>query len=613
MYRIQCECGKPLNVAFGDFNKVGRCPWCSRVFTIPAPVALTTGKLRCQCGLVMDYEYQDAGLLCECRQCKAILKIPGGTADSMSSELDREIAAKRAVAEAFRIRQHKSSSPPLNPVFESLGEFHHTRRPIVLDDYERFGIERMIAGIALLLIACVTFSVIAMWAQGMLSIPNQWLPQQLSSMEVEQTAPTQFPEDEQKVIPTAPLEQPRIQPEVIETPSRWVHIGEIPPSISPSRPAGIGTSFDSTLLSDSELESLANQIVGAVNANNSRDLTELMAPEVIGNYLFQHAELPPEQRFQLGAEAIALYANHPRISEQLPDAQAFPAIRMGQSMVPMIRVCNNSRQGSGKLTMGPSQLTNRPTLTPSPEMKRATEELVKEYDRLRQALDAKLPSRFGGRTMVESSGTINFQRTPLNDLLDHPAVYFAVIATRSRSGRPVLLDLACVNYDLCLLDATWNAIDRDKRKKSFQCSRPQKQTEKYFNAFRESVGETAVKDIFMINSAFDQIRTYEREAISISSYPEESRMADAGPEDCLNALEVLESLFPNDMHNFMLQCLTSRDAKFDKEARLLLDRLIEMKYSNVHFCDDWMNTCRRSGDAELASQIIDALKANCLR
>ena len=90
-------------------------------------------------------------------------------------------------------------------------------------------------------------------------------------------------------------------------------------------------------------------------------------------------------------------------------------------------------------------------------------------------------------------------------------------------------------------------------------------------------------------------------------------MADAGPEDCLDALEVLESLFPNDMHNFMLQCLTSRDARFEKEARLLLDRLIEMKYSNVHFYDDWMNTCRRSGDAELARQIIDALKANCQR
>ncbi len=90
-------------------------------------------------------------------------------------------------------------------------------------------------------------------------------------------------------------------------------------------------------------------------------------------------------------------------------------------------------------------------------------------------------------------------------------------------------------------------------------------------------------------------------------------MAEAGTEDCLDALEALESIFPNDMHNFMLQCLTSRDARFDKDARLLLDRLIEMKYSNVHFYDDWMNTCRRSSDVELAKLFVDALKANCLR
>lgn len=581
------------------------------MFTIPAPVELTTGKLRCQCGLVMDYDYQDAGLVCECIQCKATFKIPGGTADSMASELDRELITKRAEAYASKNLRHQSPSIPLSPVFESLVEFQPARRPIVIADYERFGFERMIAGIALLFMACVTLSVIAMWAQGLLDVPNRLLPQELSSSGGERIEPTAPPVEEQKVIPIPPPERPRVQPEANEIPGRWVHIGELPPSVSPSPPAGIGTSFASEPLTKNELESLANQIVIAVNANSSRDLTEQMDPEVLGNYLFQHAKISAEQRFQLGAEAIALFANHPRISEQLPDAQAFPAIRMGQSMVPLIRVCNNSRQGSGKLGMGPKQPTTLPA--PSAEMKRATAELVREYDRLRQALDAKLPSRFGVRSMVESSGTNNFQRTPWNDLLDHPAVYFAVIATRSRSGKPVLLDLACVNYDLCLFEATWNAIDRDKRKKSFQSSRPQKQTETYFKAFRESVGETVVRDIFTANSAFDQIRTYKREAISIASYPEESMMADAGPEDCLNALEALESLFPNDMHNFMLQCLTSRDARFDKEARLLLDRLVEMKYSNVHFYDDWMNHCVRTGDAELARQIIDGLKANCLR
>ena len=565
----------------------------------------------------MDYDYQDAGLLCQCVQCKATFKIPGGTADTMASELDRELITKRAEAYASKNLRHQSPSIPLSPVFESLGEFQPVRRPIVIADYERFGFERMIAGIALLFMACITVSVIALWAQGLLDVPDRLLsPQAISSVgertestpSLESTPP---PEEVQKAIPIPPPERPRIQPDAVETSGRWVHIGEIPPSVSPSRPAGIGTDFASEPLTKSELESLANQIVSAVNANSSRDLTEQMDPEALGNYLFQYAKIPAEQRFQFGAEAIALYANNPRVSEQLPDAQAFPIIRMGHSMVPLIRVCNNSRQGSGKLAMGPKQPTTLPA--PSAEMKRATAELVREYDRLRQALDAKLPSRFGVRTMVESGGTNNFQRTPLNDLLDHPAVYFAVIATRSRTGEPVLLDLVCVNYDLCLFDATWNAIDRDKRKKSFQSSRPQKQTEAYFKAFRESVGETAVQDIFTVNSAFDQIRTYKREASSIASYPEESKMADAGPEDCLNALEALESLFPNDMHNFMLQCLTSRDARFDKEARLLLDRLIEMKYSNVHFYDDWMNTCTRTGDAELARQIIDALKANCLR
>jgi hypothetical protein len=225
----------------------------------------------------------------------------------------------------------------------------------------------------------------------------------------------------------------------------------------------------------------------------------------------------------------------------------------------------------------------------------------------------QLPIRFRRIKFEERSKDLRFQRTPLNMLLDHPAMYFAVITTRNRAGKPVLLDLACINFDHCLLELTWNSIDENTQEKSFRCSRPPNQTEKYFKEFRESVGDKTMNDIFKSNFAFKQVRIAKNEVCVVTGYLEESQMPQPSADDCLDALEDLERLFPDDKHNVMLQYVTSRDAKFANEANQLFDRLVKLKYSNVTFFDEGIGPYRWIEDGGMAKKIVAALKSNCLR
>ena len=145
------------------------------------------------------------------------------------------------------------------------------------------------------------------------------------------------------------------------------------------------------------------------------------------------------------------------------------------------------------------------------------------------------------------------------------------------------------------------------------CNRPPNQTEKYFNAFRESVGDKTTNDIFKSNFAFKQVRITKNQVCVVTGFLEESKMTQPSPDDCLDALEDLERLFPNDTHNVMLQYIVSRDAKFAKEAGQLFDRLVKMNYRNISFYDDAIDPYRWIEDGGMAKKIVDALKANCLR
>jgi hypothetical protein len=615
MFRIQCECGKQLSVAYGQIHMQGRCPWCTRTFTIPAPASLTTGKLKCQCGLVLEYDYKDAGSLCQCSQCNVLFKIPGGTAESMSREMDRELELKKTQTKAS---EDQGESISQGQVLESLGEVHQSIKPTIRAEYESFGFGKLLVGVAVLFFTCVTLSAVWMWAQGKLKIPHVWVSDELGN-------DTKENEEEPKVANPVPNDAANVQAEkpppqrVGAKDIRWVNIGEMPPSVSPKPPERIGMPFTPTPLSDSEVQQLTHEIVTAINNNSSKELTGLMDAEMIGNYLFGHAKIASEKRFQLGSEALELYANHSRLSEQRPDAQAFPPIRLEQSSVPLLRVCNNSYQGlrTIDLKMGPTP-TRQPSSSVAPQFQRPIDELIEQYDQLRLAIHDKLPIRFRltntfGNRSQEWMDEYRFQRTPLNTLLDHPALYFAVITTRNRAGKPVLLDLACVNLDLCLLETTWNAIDEHQGKKSFDCSRPPNQTAKYILAFQESVGEKAVHDIFRANLAFGRFQIAKRDASVVGAFLEESKIPKPDSDDCLDALEDLERLFPNDTHNVMLQYLLSRDAKFTNEASQLFDRLVAMKFNSIAFYDECINHSRASNDVELARKTIDALKTNCIR
>ena len=612
MYKIQCECGKQLRVAFGQAKMHGRCPSCARTFIIPAPAELTTGRLKCRCGLVMEYDYKDAGSLCQCSQCNALFKIPGGMAESMSSELDRELQLKMTEAKKSG---DQVESIPQNPVFESLGDSQPSTQSPIRADYEAFGFGKLLAGVALLFLACVSLAALAMWAQGTLKLPNNWVLEELSV--------NGKPNEDARMVTESPLtnEKTPVRPEKLpqplnsDKPKRWVKIGEMPPSVSPIVPESIGKSFTPTPLTNIEVEQLANKIVAAMNNNSSEELTALMDAEVIGNYLFQHAKLPVETRFQLGSEALALYANHSRLSEQLPSAQAFPPIRIGESTIPLIRICNNAYQKPLSLepTIGLGQMGPGTPSVPAPKIKGAIGELVEEYDRIRLVIHNQLPIRFRRTAREEQWKDLQFQRTPLNKLLDYSALYFAVITTRNRAGKPVLLDLACVNQDLCLFETTWNSIDENTEKKSFDCSRPPNQTEKYFSAFRESVGDKTMNDIFKANFALRQVKLAKYEAGVATGFLEESKMPQPSTDDCLDALENLERLFPNDTHNIMLQYLTAHDAKLTNEARQLFKRLVEMKFSNISFYDFAIGPYGWYKDVEMARKTVDALKLNCLR
>lgn len=531
----------------------------------------------------------------------------------MSSELDRELKAKMAQAKDSNDRVEPKPTAPQNPVFESLGEFHPSTKPVVRADYESFGFGKLLIGVFLLFLVCVTFVALAVLAQVRIKLPSHLGRHERDVNEKQD-------EEEVQSTETLPKIAGAIQPEKSSTPFvkeeriRWVKIGEMPPSVSPAIPESINKPFTSTLVTESEAVQLADKVVAAVNNNSSKDLVALMDAEVMGNYLFQHADLTAEKRFQLGSETLELYGNHSRLSEQLPDAQAFPPIQMNQSAVPLIRVSSNaygSPYDSPAIGIGPTVPGTSPS--PGPSTPRASNVWIKEYDRIRKEIHDQLPIRFRRTTSEDRFQDIRFQRTPLNMLLDHPAMYFAVITTRNRTGKPVLLDLACVNKDHCLLEATWNSIDENTEKKSFSCSRPSNQSEKYFQAFRESVGEKTTNDIFKSNFAFKQARITRNQVCIVTGYLEESKLVEPSPDDCLDALEDLERLFPNDTNHVMLQYVVSREAKFAKEARQLFDRLVEMKYRNITFYDDGIYPYRWMEDEGMAKKIVDAVKANCLR
>ena len=527
----------------------------------------------------------------------------------MSSELDRELKAKMAQAKNSSERVELKPTAPQNPVFESLGEFHQTTKPVVRADYESFGFGKLLIGVFLLFLVCVSFVALAVLAQVRIKLPSHLGRHERGANELE----AEDAEADEPATETSTKIASTIQPEkspmpfVPEERIRWVRIGEMPPSVSPAIPESIRKLFTSTAVTESEAVQLADKVVAAVNNNSSKDLVALMDAEVMGNYLFQHADLTAEKRFQLGSETLELYGNHSRLSEQLPDAQAFPPIQMNQSAVPLIRVSSNAYGSPYDFGIGPTVAGT------SPSPPRTSNEWIKEYDRIRKEIHDQLPIRFRRTTSEDRFQDIRFQRTPLNMLLDHPAMYFAVITTRNRAGKPVLLDLACVNKDHCLLETTWNSIDENTQKKSFSCSRPPNQSEKYFQAFRESVGEKTTNDIFKSNFAFKQARITRNQVCIVTGYLEESKLVEPSPDDCLDALEDLERLFPNDTNNVMLQYVVSREAKFAKEARQLFDRLVEMKYRNITFYDNGIYPYRWMEDEGMAKKIVDAVKANCLR
>ena len=540
----------------------------------------------------------------------------------MSSELDRELKAKRAQAKSSNERVEPKPTAPQNPVFESLGEFQPSAKPVIRADYESFGFGKLLIGVLVLFLVCASLTALAVMAQVKLKLPNHLGSHELGANgkpgeEEAQAAEPALAEASTKMASgTHPEKSPN--PFVQEVRIRLVRIGEMPPSVSPAVPESIGKPFTSTPITESEAVLLADKVVAAVNNNSSKDLVALMDAEVMGNYLFEHADLTAEKRFQLGSETLELFGNHSRLSEQLPDAQAFPPIQMGQSTVPLIRVSSNAYGAPFSVDafgFGPMVATTSPSpgLGPGPGFPRASNESIKEYERIRKEVHNQQPIRFRPTTNEERWRELRFQRTPLNMLLDHPAMYFAVIATRNRAGKPVLLDLACINKDTCLLEATWNSIDENTEKKSFSCSRPPNQTEKYFNAFRESVGDKTTNDIFKSNFAFKQVRITKNQVCVVTGFLEESKMTQPSPDDCLDALEDLERLFPNDTHNVMLQYIVSRDAKFAKEAGQLFDRLVKMKYRNISFYDDAIDPYRWIEDGGMARKIVDAFKENCLR
>jgi hypothetical protein len=527
----------------------------------------------------------------------------------MSSELDKELQARAAQVIKPCSPLEPDSLAPQNPDFESLGDFQPSTKPSIRADYESFGFGKLLFGVAVFFLACVSLAALAMWAQGKLKLRNGWIPDEIAT--------TEEPREHSAPLQEAELKE-TAKPEMLSSPfqagdyMRWVRIGEIPPSVSPVVPSSIGKSFAPTPLSDSEAKQFADKIVAAINNNSSKEFTALMDAEVTGNYLFQHANLPPEKRFQLGSEALELYANHSRLSEQLPDAQSFPPIQMGQSSVPLIRVCNNAYLSPMSADRENGIFTTMPGARP-PNFKYATDELMNEYDRIRLVVHNQLPIRFRRTTLEERSKDLRFQRTPLNMLLDHSALYFAVITTRNRAGAPVLVDLACVNQDLCLLETTWNSIDENTQKKSFDCSRPSNQTEKYFRSFRASVGDKTVTDIFKANIAFSRTKIPRHDVSAATGFLEEYKMPQPSADDCLDALEDLDRLFPNDKHNIMVRYLTSRNANFAKKASQLFDKMVVMKYCNIAFYDEAVSPYRRSQEVAMVKRIVDAFDANCLR
>ena len=87
--KVQCECGKQLNVSDSLAGKQVKCPACARVFKAPSPAGAAAARaervvVACACGKQLSAPASAAGKQVRCPGCRAAVTVPvpGQTPDA---------------------------------------------------------------------------------------------------------------------------------------------------------------------------------------------------------------------------------------------------------------------------------------------------------------------------------------------------------------------------------------------------------------------------------------------------------------------------------------------------------------------------------------------------
>ncbi len=605
-YHIKCTCGTTLKITYDQASKHGRCPECKRTFIIPLPPELTTRRISCRCGVVMEYLLRDAGKISECPKCNTQFRIPGGRTETITNELTKELDMRHE-AEMAKVRIVEER-PPLSAMVERIDG---TSSAVVHVPYiakEPWAWSTFfLTMLGLLAVLIMGGGLLAYSSNTIFYAKPKSTNQQgkRSNVTIKVQGESVKPPDNKPTDNSITNSEPLIP---VEQPNR-IRIGVKPSSVNPVYPKNLEIHFTERGLAEVEAKVLTDQIVSAINKNSSAALCDSMDPEVIGNHLFEHTNIPAKPRYLYGSEAIALYRNNPQISTHPVSAQAFAPFEMDGSWVGLMRVSNNTREIHDAIS-STEQKANR--LPDQLNLSTESKSFVRQFDDWKQNIRNKSNSQSTVPSAAEGRRIAMIQQTPIQALFDHSYIYYVIIGTRSRSGKTVVRDFWSPNYALCLLDATWDTIESERVGNAITSSRPaESQTNLYLEQFKRAKSEKMFQDLMVANIAYTKSGMPGIENTNLKTYALQSEMLPPTAEVQLKALKSLEAVFSNDPFNVMTQALIANYSRVEPEATRLFKRAVELGANQAQFYVELFDRYRYEDNPERAREIYAAFRKNC--
>lgn len=540
-------------------------------------------KLKCQCGLVMAYDIEQAGSICQCPKCSAMFTIPGGT--------------QAAIHEALMSEQRpiRSAALPERPT-----EFQGTNRQLVERDlerasrelrrerasYEKLGFEKLFVAIALFFFVFIGLGVGLMYYTDRLELPNNWTSNATDTNDNDSKTATNIQQN--TASQSKPATGTNSHPG--EGSLRWVTIGPRIRTSNPIVPVGIEKPFEAKPLTESEVADLSSKVVAAIQQNSSQQMLDLMDIEVLGNYVFANKSLDFSQRYILGSDVFDYIKNNPCVTTgTLLETQYFGTKKVNNEFMGFVRVSSFQRfQFKGP----------RGTFSREPGIRSIQAEFQEAFEQYQSRFPASIEN------ILPRLANSSFR-----DLLDRGLGYYAIVGTRSRVGKPVLLDIYCLNAPDCLFDTTWNGIQRDNASKSFDDSRPTNKSNEYREKLINGLGPQTTENLAIINFAYSSsgLPTTRYNNVSDPTSP-----ASAAPveDDCLDALEDMMKVFPDDRFNWMLQAAIASKAGFEEERKTLEQKAIEAGCPFDFFYQRLMDRNSQLRDEKEVKKILEGFRRN---